>query len=301
MALRRHLPALLALLLAAALAPLAAPTGAADPPAVTGPGDVYLALGDSLVTGDEHPDNSAAEGSLPGYPFYLDQLLDQTQPISLTSSLAVSGETSASMLAPGGQLDRAVAFIGAERAAGRRVSPVTLSIGGNDMVAALLPGSSTTVTETLDTYRTNLREILDRLIAALDAGGQPAGDLLIMNYYNPYPNLQASVPFTLNADPDRDVPRFNQIIAEEASFAELAAGRSLRVVDVYSAFRGRETSLTFVRQPYQVFPAPNPVLMDYHPRAEGHRVIARGFAEATGYALQLPRLHLPVTRDLAGQ
>jgi lysophospholipase L1-like esterase len=296
MALRRHRLALLALLLVAALPLLARPTGAADPPApaAVGPGNVYLALGDSLVTGDEHPDNTTAEGGLPGYPAYLLELLRQQAPLTVTN-LGVSGETSASMLAPGGQLDQAVAFIAAERAAGRRVSPVTLSIGGNDMVAALLPGSTTTVTDTLVNYRANLGQILDKLVAALDAGGQPSGDLLIMNYYNPYPNLQASVPFQLNADPDRDVPRFNQIIAE------LAAGRSIQIVDVYSAFRGRETSLTFVRQPYQVFPTPNPMLMDYHPRAEGHRVIARRFAEATGYALQLPRLHLPVTQEFVGQ
>jgi lysophospholipase L1-like esterase len=298
MALRRHRLAPLALLLVAALALLARPIGAADPPApaVVGPGAVYLALGDSLVTGDEHPDNTAAEGGLPGYPAYLLELLRQQAPLTI-ANLGVSGETSSSMRAPGGQLDQAVAFIAAERAAGRRVSPVTLSIGGNDMVAALLPGSSTTVTETLDTYRTNLREILDTLVAALDAGGQPGGDLLIMNYYNPYPKLRAYIPagVPLNADPDTDVPRFNQIIAEEA------AARGIRVADIYSAFRGRETSLTFVLKPYQLFPTPNPVLMDYHPRAEGHRVIARGFAETTGYTLQLPRLHLPVTQDRAGQ
>lgn len=298
MALRRHLFALLGLLLVAALALLARPTGAADPPApaAVGAGDVYLALGDSLVTGDEHPDNTTAEGGLPGYPAYLLELLRQQTPLTI-ANLGVSGETSASMLAPGGQLDQAVAFIAAERAAGRRVSPVTLSIGGNDMVAALLPGSTTTVTDTLVNYRANLGQILDKLVAALDAGGQPSGDLLIMNYYNPYPNLRAYIPsgIPLNADPDTDVPRFNQIIAEEA------AARGIRVVEIYTAFRGRETSLTFVRQPYQVFPSPNPVLMDYHPRAEGHRVIARGFAEASGYTLQLPRLHLPVTQEFVGQ
>ena len=91
------------------------------------------------------------------------------------------------------------------------------------------------------------------------------------------------------------MPRFNQIIAEEA------AARGVTVVDAYTAFRGRETSLTFVRQPYQLLPFPNRVLLDYHPRAEGHRVLARGFAEATGYTIQLPRLHLPVTRDRAGE
>lgn len=294
MALRRHLPTLLALLLAAVLAPLARPTGAADPPAPTaaGLGDVYLALGDSLATGDEHPDNN---DQAPGYPAYLHQLLEQGGSIAL-ENLGVSGETSSSMLAPGGQLDQAEAFISAERAAGRRVSPVTLSIGGNDMVNVLLPGSSATISDTLVSYRANLVQILDRLVAALDDGGQPSGDLLIMNYYNPYPNLRASSPLPLNADPDRDVLRFNEIIAEEA------AARGITVVDVYSAFRGRESSLTFVRFPYNFFDQANLFRnFDYHPRVEGHHVIARSFAEATSYAIPLPRLYLPVTREVGGQ
>lgn len=45
-------------------------------PAAVGPGEVYLALGDSLATGDEAPANTAEEGNLPGYPVYVDLLLD---------------------------------------------------------------------------------------------------------------------------------------------------------------------------------------------------------------------------------
>jgi hypothetical protein len=68
------------------LAPGGGPARAVRPsvPAPVGPGEVYLAPGDSLATGDEAPANTAEEGDLPGYLVYLDLLLDYTQPISLT-------------------------------------------------------------------------------------------------------------------------------------------------------------------------------------------------------------------------
>jgi len=289
MASRRRLMALLAFALVALLPLVAGPVLAADPPVYVplGPGDTYLAVGDSLATGDEAPVNNDGK---PGYPGYLHELLRATQPISYTN-LGVSGESSSSMLTPGGQLVQAEAFIAAQRAAGRRVSPVTLSIGGNDMVAVILPGSTTTVTAALTLYRTNLEQILDRLVLALGTDGQRTGDLILMNYYNPYPGLKAASPIPLNADPDLDVPRFNQIIVEEA------AERGIPVVDAYSPFRGREPQLLFVRFPYQFYVGVLEENFDYHPREPGQRVLARGFAEATGYTLKLPRLYLPLARQ----
>jgi lysophospholipase L1-like esterase len=282
---------LLALLACAAVAGLYPFAQAATPPAYApvGPGDVYLALGDSLSTGDEEPTNSAAEGFLPGYPDYFAGLLQQTAPISYTL-LGVSGETSTSMRAPGGQLDRAIAYIADQRAAGRRVSPVTLSIGGNDAVSVLL-GGTLTVTDSVILFRTNLTVILDELQTAL--GGE--GDLLLMNYYNPYPDLTiAPFPGIITLPPgqepivtNRDLPKFNQVIAE------LAAERGIPVVDVFSAFQGRQAELTFVRFPIVLTldQAQNRINLDYHPRAIGHQVIARGFAETSGYVV--PRMWLP--------
>lgn len=265
-----------------------------------GPGDIYLALGDSLATGDEEPANSAAEGNLPGYPVYLDQILDQTRPISLTI-LAQSGESSVTMRAPGDQLEQAVAYIVAQRAAGRQVSPVTLSIGGNDMVNTFLgiPGPPLTITDTLPLFRDNLEFILDGLLGALTENGQRTGDLILMTYYNPYPGLtiRSTPPFIVlppDQEPivtDVEVPRFNQIIVEEA------AERGLTVVDGFSRFQGREPIYLFVRFPYDF----NDLLnlrrnFDYHPRAAGHWNLAYGFAEASGYQLKLPRAILPLLR-----
>lgn len=287
MASRRLLSALLALALAAVAPLLAAPARAALPAAYApvGPGDVYLALGDSLATGDEAPANNDGR---PGYPDYLHTILSSTRPISYTN-LGVSGETSTSMRAAGGQLDRALAFIAAEGAAGRRVSPVTLSIGGNDMVGVILPGSTTTLTNAITLFRSNFEQTLDQLTAALTTQGRRTGDLVVLRYYNPYPALATSSPLPLNADPDLDVPKFNQVIAE------VAAARGVAVADGYTPFLGREADLTFVRLPYIFFPFIE-ANFDYHPREPGQIILARGFARATGYALKEPRAFLPLVR-----
>jgi lysophospholipase L1-like esterase len=276
------------LLIALATALLAClPARAAEPPTYTplGPGDIYLALGDSLSVGVEAAANN---DSLPGYPAYFYDIIKATGPISYTN-LGVSGETAVSMLTPGGQLDDAVAYITAQIAAGKTVSPVTLDIGGNDMVAVLLPTSTTNLTDALTLYRSNLETILDQLLAALTVNGQRTGDLLLMNYYNPYPGLKQSLYGSqIKADPDVALPLFNQLIAEEA------AERGLPVYDAFSAFTNREPELIFVKYPY-VFtniPSELEIYLDYHPRAAGHRVLARGFAEISGY--QLPRLYAPV-------
>lgn len=266
-------------------------------PAPVGPGEVYLALGDSLATGDEAPANTADEGDLPGYPVYLDLLLDYTRPVSLTL-LARSGESTTSMRAPGGQLEQAVAFIAAQRAAGRVVSPVTLSIGGNDLVNTFLGREDPprTITDTLPLVRDNLGQILDTLLVALTENGRRTGDLIIMNYYNPYPDLtiRTTPPFVFlppGQEPivtDVEAPRFNQIVAE------VAAARDVPVVDAFSRFRGREPSFLFVRFPYDFNDTANLLRnFDYHPRAMGHWNLAYGFLEAGGYG-PAPRAFVPL-------
>lgn len=292
----RHARALLLLLLA--LAPLLAlPARAARPAAAPiGPGDVYLALGDSLPAGFE-----VADDGQPGFPTPLHAALRARRPgIALvnmgqaTGTGVEGGETSTTFLAPGGQLERAVAFIAAERAAGRVVSPVTLSIGGNDAVGVILPGSTTTVTAALALYRANLSEALDRLLGVLTEGGARTGDLIVQNYYNPYPGLASTPPYNLllgSVNPDSDLPRFNQIIAEEA------AARGVPVADVYTPFLGREAQYLYVQRPYPSNPfglTPDQLRasFDFHPRPAGHQAIAAAFLAAGGYTttIYLPAL-----------
>lgn len=285
---------LLSLLLLAML-PLAAPGARANAPlaAPVGPGDVYLALGDSLSTGDEAPANNddPPDGTQDGYPSYLYPALQALKPGLAIKNLGVSGETSSSMRTPGGQLDQALAFIGEQRAAGKVVSPVTLDIGGNDAIDVLLPGSTTTLTASLALYRANLEVILDSLLGALTTNGVRTGDLLLMNYYNPYPGLKQHFFYgpLLRANPDTDLPKYNQIIAEEA------AERGLPVFDAYSAFKGREPELIFVNYAYPpVFtPEQAAAVLDYHPREAGHRLLAQGFYATSGYAPVPQYIYLP--------
>lgn len=285
----------LALLILALLPLLALPAGAAVPAASApvGPGDIYLALGDSLPAGFE-----VADDGQPGYPALLHAGLLALRPgIALenmgraTAPGGSGGETSTTFRAPGGQLEQAVAFIQARRAEGKVVSPVTLSIGGNDAVGVILPGSSTTVTDALTLYRANLELILDTLVAALTEGGVRTGDLLVQNYYNAFPGLANDLryqPFLNGVNPDVDMPRFNQIIAEEA------AERGITVADVYTPFLGREALYTHVTIPYIAPTLDQTVLaqnFDFHPRPSGHRAIAGAFLGASGY---LPTLYLPL-------
>ncbi len=287
------------LLLIALLMLLTLPAGAAVPTAtpVVGPGEIYLALGDSLPAGFEVVDDGQ-----PGYPSQILTELRKLRPtITLenrgqaTGTGVTGGETSTTFRAPGGQLDQAVAFIQAQRAAGKVVSPVTLSIGGNDAVGVLLPGSTTTVSEALDLYRENLVYILDRLVTAMTENGVRTGDLIIQNYYNAYPGLATTPPYDqlLNGvNPDSDLPRFNQVIAEEA------AARGIPVADVYTRFLGSEALYTFVRRPY-VDPTlfltdPNAFAadFDFHPRPLGHQAIATAFMAASTY--NETKLYLPM-------
>lgn len=257
---------LLALLAALAIALAAAPARATVSQQA---GQIYLALGDSLTTGTEAAANN---DGLPGYPAFLSELLQPTTPLTYTLQ-GVSGETTASMLAEGGQLDRATAYIGAQRAAGAEVGLITLSIGGNDIVN-VLRGSGGTVTDTLTLLRTNLGTILDELIAATTVGGERRARILVQNYYNPYPgvtivDLPPFVDLPDGQEPivtDRDLPKFNRVLAE------VAVARCVAVVDAFGAVRGNEPSYLFVKNPLPLFPSEAD--LDYHPREAGHRALA---------------------------
>jgi lysophospholipase L1-like esterase len=261
----RRLLFLLALLLPLAL--FARPAQAAEHSPVE-LGDLYLALGDSLATGFETAGN--ADGQ-PGYPVFLHQTLLAADLTLDYANLGMDGESAASMLLPGGQLERAEALIAQERTQGRRIALVTLSIGGNDIFQQLLLTSDPDATErAFVRLRANLEAILGRLRAALGADTP----LLVMSYYNPYPGLV--LPGDEAPRADLLVPRLNTLIAE------LAAAHGAGLVDVYTPFLGREAELTFVRIPYRPLFEDLFTNYDFHPRLAGHLLIAERFALAQG-------------------
>lgn len=132
------------------------------------------------------------------------------------------------------QLDAAVAFIKAHPS---QVSPVSLDIGSNDLVQALLSGGiyfDETGCHVVDSVaqaaiahvQANLSQtILPELTQALtSSGGQRTGDLVMMNLYDPYQNIcPATVPY---------LQEYNQMVATEAAQVHVP------VVDVFSAFGG---------------------------------------------------------------
>lgn len=247
--------------------------------ASSSPGDIYLALGDSLTTGTEAVWNN---DNLPGYPTIIyDELQTFNSDISY-HLLGKSGETSTSMLTSGGQLDQAIDYIEQQRSLGKLVSPVTLSIGGNDMMLALQ--GSVEIDTALTTLQTNLATILDRLTTAMSVGGVLQGDLVIMTYYNPYPNAG---PPVYPIDTNLQIARFNQAIIDAAT------ARNIPIAHVYEPFVGNELTYTFA----DVSQYPNILALDFHPRWAGHEVIADTFLGVLNY--QLPSTATPTSTPIA--
>lgn len=276
---RRILATIITLIMIVSVVALAIPAHAIIPTnySPVGPGDTYLALGNSLVTGDEA---SANDDGLPGYPDTIYQELKQRYPDIQFRNVGKSGETSITLIA-NGQLQEAITFITSERAAGRRVGLVTLGIGGNDMLAILASPDQGQLA--LDTFKTNLETIVSQLMTELRPDGEaPRGDLILMDYYNPYPGL--GIPPSGEKLTDIWSVQFN------AAIKETAAKYNIPVAEVASSFDGRESELLFVNTEIYT----NPLLLnpsdpnyaknvDFHPRAAGHQVIAEQFLTASDY------------------
>jgi lysophospholipase L1-like esterase len=224
----------------------------AQPYTPAGAGDVYLALGDSLAAGftvsqpqDAYVARIAAE-------------LRQTQPIEVRN-FAVPGETSASLLRR--QLPQALQFIKEQRAAGKRVSPITLDIGGNDG-RAVERASAAERQQTIAAIEANIGSALDQLIAATSSRlGQRSADIAIMTYYNPYPG-DASDPAALAY----------WSAQLNAAIERAAQSRGVAVADVASAFAGGNVyRYTYI------------ATGDIHANSEGHALIAERFIAALRY------------------
>jgi lysophospholipase L1-like esterase len=247
-----------------------------------GPKKFYLALGDSLAFGYQ-PDGDYTHG------YVADFLADlRHKGVMMGLDLGCPGETSQTFitgvcsslqmllqtnpilrLLPAQvvpkQLPIALAVL---RLLVGQVSPVTLDIGANDLLN-LVDSAHCQVNlgkfqSDLQQLDVNLRQLLPALHAALQVQGKTTGDLLVMNYYEPYQNRCPNfVPYT---------QQVNALIAEDVvPYATL--------VDVFSAFGGAET--------------PNPHLCSYtwvcaakpdiHASSIGYQMVARTFEARYGY------------------
>lgn len=223
-------------------------------------GSVLLALGDSIAAGIGAP--HVSEGCM---AILAARLRARARSMRLLN-LAVPGETSTSMLRPGGQLEVAERAIIEAAARGEDIAPVVLSIGGNDVMEAALLGEA----EAHRQLRANLDRILGRLDAALRAahGAGLRGRGALQTVYN---------PFELGADghptADELAPRRSSRGGHNRELRAAAARQGIAVADVAGAFRGRARELTWVRSG------------DIHPSRQGHAVIADVYMIACGWDL----------------
>lgn len=213
----------------------AAATPTPEPaPALVGPRPIYLALGDSLAYGVQ-PNLTLNQG-------YADALFARLRVQGATQivNFACPGESSVTMLDggcpmrplrkvryEGSQIDAAVAFITENRG---QVSPVTLTLGVNDVINDIGPGcreQRAAFADHLEAMATNLDVIVGRLTEAL--AGQ--GDLIVTLYYNPF---ESACPNTAA-----------YVTQVNSTIAEAARRHGALVADATADFAGRTCELTW--------------------------------------------------------
>jgi hypothetical protein len=163
----------------------------------------------------------------------------------------------------GAQLTAAVSFI---KAHAGQVSPVTLVIGAADVLPDIITPTCQTSSSFLVDSLTAASNISNTILPQLHAALNGTGDLVIMNYFDPYQN---ECP---NLDPLAGV--FNTLIQDAA------VANGAFYADVYTAFGGSHI--------------PNPNLCNYtwichsppdvDPTTQGYSVIASAFQSTLKYA-----------------
>ncbi len=204
-----------------------------------------MAMGDSLTAG---------YGAVPqtnGYAYllYRTGTLD-TVPNTLFTNAAVIKATSDDVLAY--QVPQASFFM---------PDAVTLTVGGNDLVAILAGADPESV---LAHFGENLSNILVGLCT-----GSPGVRVYVGNLY--------TVPLPIPQDVDAVVNAFNTLVDYVVSQVNGASqwfewGCGIEVADLYSAFQG-QTGLLLIERNHA-----NP--LEIHPTNAGHRAIADAFKEA---------------------
>jgi lysophospholipase L1-like esterase len=255
------------------------------------PVNTYLALGDSVAFGqtDVLPVSSGDQGYVKPFADYLADQRDGKRPKVI--NLGVPGETSDSFFTAEPpreswirdvlantnyssetetQFGKLVGAIADEKAAGHRITHVSLALGGNDFFALL--GSpefneagadhATLIQQMLLNVQVHYAQILTYLRSEL-----PKAKLLLLTYYNPF-TVFGPTHF-LNQLTAVALQGHSQIVV---GMAKAFKGRP---VDVNSAFVAHETVYTnilgvFVGMPLDVA---------FHPTDAGYAVIAQKMIE----------------------
>ncbi len=201
-----------------------------------GPKQYYLALGDSLAQGYQ-PNLNFDDGYV--QQWYSNDLkargatlVDYGCPGETTTTMVFGGcplSVDIHNWYLGPQLPAAVNFLNAHKG---QVSPVSLDIGANDILPDINKSTctiSSTWSTDLATVDTNLTtHILPQLTSAMkNSSGAMTGDLVMMNYYDPFQNM---CPNTVSY-----VQEANQHLAADA------AQFGVPIVDVFTAYGGATT------------------------------------------------------------
>lgn len=253
------------------------PVAAVTSPVPAQVGDEYMALGDSVAygLGAPLPNDLGYAGQF--YNSYLKRL----KPSLTYKDLGISGETTSSFLnrpRSQSQLQKAYAEIDAAKAVNKRISPITLTIGGNDMLNAM-DASQPEKDAVLKQYDANLQTILKDLKAY-----SPNSDIIITTYYN---------PFGANSDPNDENAQWLQKI--NAVIEQRGKELGLKVADFYPPIDGQEQALTWA------------AYGDVHPNQQGYSKLAQALWQAAGYDTVPPTLSLAYsdlpsdTKIFAGQ
>jgi lysophospholipase L1-like esterase len=242
------------ILLACVIAGLAASDGVAGETGTTAlatqePTEIYVALGDSVSTGIPNPTGT---GFVERYYAYLQDPANGG--LDELHNLAINGETSSSIRSPGGQLDSAVALIGAQS----DTKVLTLDIGGNDGNQCPSGFNSFPCP-----FPGNYQTILGTLEAAL--AGDPGDETFqVLQYYNPASGRQTA------AENLYDYALLGADLKIDCS----AGGAALGLNDLLGCI-GRQHRASPV-DAYPTFKANGPSLMadTLHPNETGHAYLA---------------------------
>jgi lysophospholipase L1-like esterase len=263
---------------------------AAPAPVFQPPQAYYLALGDSIAYGFQLPKWLAGlspAGFDTGYVDVFGAELRRIRPQIATVNYGCPGESTVSFIAgpcttrqegvielhddfDGSQLHAAVAFL---RAHDGRVSPITLHLGGNDVLALVAACNrdfgcvEAEAPAALAQFRARLATILAQLRAAA-----PNAEIIVSGQYDPFMgSLEMADPL---------------YVALNDAIATVVGAERARYADIFPAFNrqgdpeGEAASICAL------------TLLcsdgDGHPSDAGYRVIAAAVFDASGYARLAP-------------
>jgi lysophospholipase L1-like esterase len=167
-----------------------------------------------------------------------------------------------------------------ETIAGRTITHITISMGGNDLLA--LRGEAGFPSLPIDQQQQRVVQALSAMSAGYTSilsrvrGLLPSAELVVVGYFNPFPAVPG----------DAFAPISGFAVAEmNARIAQLAAATpSARFVDIAPQFVGREAALSYITAPAAGD--------NIHPNALGYAAIAAAIIPAPGAGLCVVMLGL---------